>query len=155
MQYTKDKLKAQQMVLFHLGFYKGVIDGIWSMTSINAKKAFEAHPSFLPANPNGGLPFGERDRLPKGMTYRQGLVRHEGLTDERIAEIEKGMQARTAASQAKEETKIEAEAEVEVAAVEEQSDDAPVEQAEQKAEQKAENKHHNQQHNQHNYKKRR
>lgn len=98
MQYTKDKLKAQQMVMFHLGFYKGVIDGIWSDSSIAAKKAFEAHPSFVPSNPNGGLPFGERDRLPRGMVYREGLVCHVDLTEERIAEIEKGMQARVAAT---------------------------------------------------------
>lgn len=98
MQYTKEKLKAQQMVLFHLGYYKGLIDGIWAPASIEAKRQFESDPSFVPGNPNGGLPFGERDRLPKGMVYERGLVVHTGLDAERRAEIEEGMKKRMAAS---------------------------------------------------------
>ena len=49
MQTSKEKLAAQQLVLFHLGFYKGLIDGIWSTATIAAKKKFEADLSFLPA----------------------------------------------------------------------------------------------------------
>lgn len=94
MQVTKEKLRAQQMVLFHLGYYKGLIDGTWSDASIKAKLAFEADPSFVPAYPNGGLPFGERDKLPKGLRYERGLITHSELTPERVAEIEKAMEAR-------------------------------------------------------------
>ena len=97
MQYTKEKLAAQQLVLFHLGYYKGLIEGIWGPDSIEAKRQFESNPSFVPGNPNGGLPFGDRDRLPKGMSYNRGLVVHSGLTDERKAEIETAMRARIAA----------------------------------------------------------
>lgn len=101
MQYTKEKLAAQQLVLFHLGFYKGLVDGIWSTSSIQAKKTFEADPSFVPANPNGGLPFGERERLPKGMRYENGLIVSDSLTPERAAEIMSALDARKAASQPK------------------------------------------------------
>lgn len=87
MQITKEKLIAQQLVMFHLGFYSGVIDGIWATDSIQAKKEFEASDSFLPAYPNGGLPFGERDKLPAGMRYERGLITHESLTPEKAAEI--------------------------------------------------------------------
>lgn len=95
MQTSKEALIAQQLVLFHLGFYKGLIDGIWSDKAIDAKKKFESDRSFLPAFPNGGLPFGSRDKLPKGMIYRNGLVCHRDLPDEKIAEILKAMEART------------------------------------------------------------
>lgn len=95
MQVTQEKLKAQQMVLFHLGYYKGLIDGIWSAATIDAKQRFEADPSFLPAYPNNGLPFGDRDKLPKGMRYDvRGIIHHRDLTQERIDEINKAMQAR-------------------------------------------------------------
>lgn len=88
MQISKDKLMAQQLVMFHLGFYKGQIDGIWSTASIEAKRKFEVDDLFLPAYPNGGLPFGERDKLPKGMKYVEGnVITHETLTKERAAEI--------------------------------------------------------------------
>lgn len=87
MQITKEKLIAQQLVMFHLGFYRGVIDGIWASDSIQAKKDFESSDSFLPAYPNGGLPFGERDKLPAGMRYERGLITHESLTPEKAAEI--------------------------------------------------------------------
>lgn len=98
MQTSKEKLAAQQLVLFHLGFYKGLIDGIWSTATIAAKKKFEADVSFLPAYPNLGLPFGERDKLPKDMYYDKGLIKHRGLTPEREAEILDGMKARMGAA---------------------------------------------------------
>lgn len=102
MQTSKDKLSAQQLVLFHLGFYKGLIDGIWSTATIAAKKKFEADMSFLPAYPNMGLPFGERDKLPKDMYYERGLIKHKGLTPEREKEILDAMKARMGNSAAKE-----------------------------------------------------
>lgn len=106
MQYTKEKLKEQQMVLFHLGFYKGLIDGIWSTASIEAKRMFESRPEYVPANPNGGLPFGERERLPKDMSYSKGMVVHKTLTEERRLEIETGMKARMAATRPRGETPV-------------------------------------------------
>ena len=88
MQLTKEKLMAQQLVLFHLGFYKGNIDGIWSAATIDAKKEFEADVSFLPAYPNGGLPFGERDKLPKNWVYQaKGLIGHKSLDPEKAKQI--------------------------------------------------------------------
>lgn len=96
MQYTKHKIKAQQMLLFHLGHYTGIIDGIWGPDSIQAKQKFERDVTFLPAYPTGGMPFGDRDRLPKGCNYNvDGTLTHETLTAERASEIEKAMEART------------------------------------------------------------
>lgn len=88
MQVTKEKMAAQQLVLFHLGYYKGNIDGIWSESTIKAKRAFEADPSFVPAYPNHGLPFGDRDKLPKGWRYgAKGVIGHADLTPELAKEI--------------------------------------------------------------------
>ncbi|MNQ34441.1 hypothetical protein D3C85_478950 [compost metagenome] len=99
MQVTKDKLAAQQLVLFHLGYYKGTIDGIWSAASIAAKRKFEGEPGFLPAYPNNGLPFGERDKLPKGWRYGvKGIIGHSTLTPERTKEILDAHAARIAAA---------------------------------------------------------
>lgn len=96
MQYTKSKIYAQQLVMFHLGFYTGIIDGIWGPTTIDAKKAFESDPKFLPAYPNGGMPFGDRDRLPAQCSYNpDGTITHSGLDAARTAEIKKAMEART------------------------------------------------------------
>jgi hypothetical protein len=101
MQVTKEKMAAQQLVLFHLGFYKGNIDGIWSEATIAAKRKFEAEPSFLPAYPNHGLPFGDRDKLPKGWRYgHKGVIGHTDLSPERAKEIMTEHEARiNAASQ--------------------------------------------------------
>lgn len=102
MQLTKEKLMAQQLVLFHLGFYKGNIDGIWSAATIDAKKAFEADVSFLPAYPNGGLPFGERDKLPKNWVYQaKGLIGHKSLDPEKAKSIMDEHVKRIEASQAR------------------------------------------------------
>lgn len=88
MQYTKDKLISQQLAMFHLGFYTGNIDGIWGPDSQEAKRKFERCETFLPAYPNGGMPFGERDRLPTGWKYVEGnLITVEGLTNDRAKEI--------------------------------------------------------------------
>ena len=99
MQVSTEKLAAQQLVLFHLGFYKGTVDGIWSNATIEAKKKFEADMTFLPAYPNGGLPFGERDKLPKGWRYgAKGVIGHADLTPEKTAELLKEHEGRVNAA---------------------------------------------------------
>ncbi len=67
MQLTKKQLQRQQIVMAHLGFYKHKCDGIWGPESIQAKRKFESHSSFIPALPTNGLPFGEKEKYPKGM----------------------------------------------------------------------------------------
>ena len=87
MQYKKDELQAQQLVLAFLGYYKGVIDGIWSTASIQAKQAFECADNYLPAAPTFGLPFAPGSRLPKGLLWDKGFLIHKDLTVERAKEI--------------------------------------------------------------------
>ncbi len=87
MQYKKDELQAQQLVLAFLGYYKGVIDGIWSTASIQAKQAFECADNYLPAAPTFGLPFAPGSRLPKDMLWDKGFLTHKNLTIERAKEI--------------------------------------------------------------------
>ena len=60
----REALKAQQVVLKNLGYYKGEIDGIWSRKSIEAKLAFERSGKFNPGIPNRGMPFDLRVKLP-------------------------------------------------------------------------------------------
>jgi hypothetical protein len=67
MQLGKKQLQRQQVILAHLGFYKHKCDGIWGPDSIAAKRKFESSPSFIPALPNNGLPFGEKEKYPKGI----------------------------------------------------------------------------------------
>lgn len=99
MQVTKEKMAAQQLVLFHLGYYKGNIDGIWSTATIEAKRRFEADPSFVPAYPNNGMPFGERDKLPKNWRYgAKGVIGHADLTPEAAKEIMTEHEARVNAA---------------------------------------------------------
>ena len=67
MQYNPVEIRAQQIVLAFLGFYRGPIDGIWSMDSISAKRRFEEDDLFLPCYPNNGLPFTARQKLPANL----------------------------------------------------------------------------------------
>lgn len=87
MQVKNDELRAQQLVLAFLGFYKGAIDGIWSDASISAMRAFECAESFPPAVPSNGLPFPYGSRLPKGMFWQGRQVNHTKMTAEKAAEI--------------------------------------------------------------------
>jgi hypothetical protein len=88
MQTNKQQLMAQQLVLFHLGFYKGAIDGIWSDETILAKKMYEFDRSFGPGLPNGGLPFGNHERLPRGLSRdAENNIVCNTLTKEKAAEI--------------------------------------------------------------------
>lgn len=70
MQTNKQQLTQQQLVLKHLGFYYGKIDGIWGPASIEAKRMFEQDKRFKPGYPNGGLPFAEIVDLPKGLEWK-------------------------------------------------------------------------------------
>lgn len=99
MQYTAEKIKAQQITLFHLGFYTGVIDGVWGPACIQAKRDFESRDEFQPGNPNGGLPFSDRDVLPKGLEYVAGrLIQPKGITEEQVKTILTASESRTAAN---------------------------------------------------------
>ena len=63
----REALKAQQLALQILGYYKGNLDGIWSRKTIDAKIAFERSGKFNPGIPNSGLPFNLKVRLPKSL----------------------------------------------------------------------------------------
>lgn len=69
MQTKKLQLQRQQIIMSQLGFYKHKCDGIWGPDSIAAKRGWETSRSFIPALPTNGLPFGERDPVPKGMYF--------------------------------------------------------------------------------------
>lgn len=105
MQTTKAQLKAQQVLLFYLGHYKGEIDGIWSALTVKAKKAYECTHEFSPAYPNSGLPFGDRDKLPKGVRRNaDGTIYHGRMTDEErdnIISVSEQRQANNKAEKAK------------------------------------------------------
>jgi len=89
MQIKSEHLLRQQLVLKFLNYYKGKLDGIWGPTSIAAKKAFESTRDFAPAYPNNGLPFGDKDVLPKGMSYElpSRLITCVNLSETVIAEL--------------------------------------------------------------------
>lgn len=61
--------KSQQEVLHALGFYDGVIDGIWGPRTIQAKARFERDPKFVPGIPNHGLPFVRGHMLPFNLAW--------------------------------------------------------------------------------------
>jgi peptidoglycan hydrolase-like protein with peptidoglycan-binding domain len=120
MQYSDMELRAQQLVLAFLGFYNGMIDGIWSGATIKAMQAFECDDKFLPAVPTTGYPFAARSRLPKGMYWDKNLVAHVKLTPEIAAELLQKRSPRAAAPVV--ETPVEKVVETEVPVVEEQKE---------------------------------
>lgn len=90
MQTSKEQLLRQQLIMKHLGFYNGKLDGVWSRTSINAKREWEFSPLFKPAYPNRGLPLNALQKLPRGIMIdpkNRNLLTHIDLSDERIAEL--------------------------------------------------------------------
>lgn len=87
---TQEQLARQQLIMKHFGFYRGNIDGIWSRTSIEAKRQFEFSKEFAPAFPNRGLPLDQTARLPRGIILdpaNRNLLTHVSFTDDRIAEL--------------------------------------------------------------------
>lgn len=76
MQTNPEQLKRQQLILKVLGYYSGKLDGIWGPQSIKAKQCFEADPSYVPGNPNNGLPFTNVPPYPKGISINNGLLYH-------------------------------------------------------------------------------
>lgn len=89
MQTKPEQLLRQQMILRHLGHYRGKLDGIWGPMTIEAKQRFERDRKFAPAFPNNGLPFGDRDTYPKGISYNRAtrLLDCVGLSETVIAEF--------------------------------------------------------------------
>lgn len=62
-------IKRQQLVLKHLGYYHGEIDGIWSKKSMEAKIQYERSGKFNPGIPNNGMPFNTNVKLPQGLYF--------------------------------------------------------------------------------------
>lgn len=90
MQTSKEQLERQQLIMKHLGFYNGKLDGVWSRTSIKAKRDWEFSAKFKPAYPNRGLPLNPLQKLPSGVMIdpkNRNLLTHIALTPERIAEL--------------------------------------------------------------------
>jgi len=86
MQIKKTQLQRQQVIMSKLGFYKSACEGIWGPEAIAAKSAWERDPSFIPGLPTNGLPLGDRDPLPQGVSFDKAtrLFRLEGMTDEEM-----------------------------------------------------------------------
>lgn len=90
IQTNPEILQRQQMVLKHLGYYSGILDGIWGPASIKAKRDFEMGGSFVPGIPNRGLPFVVGTPLPLNVfpdPTKPGYLTCEGLTPEIIADM--------------------------------------------------------------------
>jgi hypothetical protein len=64
----RNLIRNQQQALVALGYYQGIVDGIWSRKSIEAKIAYERSGDYNPGVPNNGLPFDTRASLPNRMT---------------------------------------------------------------------------------------
>lgn len=80
-----------QLVMAHLGYYRGEFDGIWGPDCVAAMRAWEMADEFEPAAPNNGMPFRVNGKLPKGLHWGlrvKGLM-CAGLTEERIQELMK------------------------------------------------------------------
>lgn len=89
MQVEKNQIQRQQEILAVLGFYFGDFDGVWGPKTIEAKKKFEASPSFVPGIPNNGLPFGDRGPYPAMITinHATGLLHHPKLDEKPEAPV--------------------------------------------------------------------
>lgn len=88
MQHEKKQLIRQQEIMRGMGFYYGVIDGIWGPKSIEAKKRYESDATFTPGIPNNGMPFGSRPPYPRGVTVGAGSLLHHMVLDKPVvAEI--------------------------------------------------------------------
>lgn len=80
MQVSNKQIERQQLILKALGFFTGVVNGVWGPGTIEAKKKFEASRQFMPGIPNNGLPFRSGQRLPVGITLRHdGLLYHPDI----------------------------------------------------------------------------
>lgn len=88
MQLKKEQLQRQQMIMTVLGYYRHRCDGIWGPEAIAAKRRWESEKPFIPALPTNGLPFGDRDTYPAGVTYDRAsrMLKHALLTQEKIDE---------------------------------------------------------------------
>lgn len=78
MQVKTEQLIRQQEIMKVLGFYHGEIEGVWGPKSIDAKKKFEASPTFSPGIPKNGMPFADHGPYPANITldYATGLLDH-------------------------------------------------------------------------------
>lgn len=85
MQVKKEQLIRQQEILNALGFYHGLIDGVWGPKSIEAKKKFEASPSFSPGIPKNGMPFADYGPYPANIVidHATNLLDHPTVAAKR------------------------------------------------------------------------
>lgn len=84
-------LQRQQMVLKHLGYYRGRCDGIWSRKTITAKRDLELSGKFNPGYPNNGMPFNCEGPFPEGIIrdpLNKHLIIHVNMEREFIARLE-------------------------------------------------------------------
>lgn len=82
------QLQNQQLIMAHLGFYRGKLDGVWGPQAIQAKKDWESSGKFKPAFPNSGMPLDPRGKLPTGIIRgTAGLLKCLSLTSEKEAEL--------------------------------------------------------------------
>jgi len=94
MQTKPIELLYQQIVLKHLGYYSGKLDGIWSAKCRAGKCSFENNPVYVPGLPNRGLPFTIEylHPLPKGVIKipnpdgKGSLLSHVSITDSQMKE---------------------------------------------------------------------
>lgn len=68
----QEQFQFQQIVMASLGLYDGKCEGVWGAKSIAAKREWECTADFEPAVPNGGKPFTQGCKLPKGMRWLPG-----------------------------------------------------------------------------------
>jgi hypothetical protein len=89
MQLKPKQLLRQQAIMAFLGLYRHKCDGIWGPEAIASKRRWENEASFIPAFPNRGLPFGDRDTVPKGMRFDRAerLFTFKDLNDEELRKV--------------------------------------------------------------------
>ena len=67
MQTGNEQLARQQEIMKLLGYYNGLVDGVWGPATVEAKKKWELSDKFAPGLPNMGLPLANRGPYPKGI----------------------------------------------------------------------------------------
>lgn len=77
-------IKSQQFYLKEMGFYDGLIDGLWGPKSRQAMRDFQKDDQYKPALKTDDSPFVPFDRLPHGYKWdvidgQRGIVKLDNL----------------------------------------------------------------------------